>query len=112
MLAIRLQDLPRAKLTRRLVANALRIALGTTAAEAEPDGDDLLPPEIRPVIDPPGPYRRPAVVSVSERLVASLRKDYAPGRPTDDGRRIGDLPEVATWLETLTPGKFSPGVGP
>ena len=107
MLAIQLRDLPRGKLTRRLVANALRIARGTSA-----EVDAAIPPEVAPDIDPPGPYRRPAVVSVSERLVASLRKDYAPGIPTDDGRRIGDLPEVRDWLDNLKPGKFSPGVGP
>jgi hypothetical protein len=74
--------------------------------------DESLPPEIPPGIEDPAPRERTDVVEVSAKFLAELRRDYGQGRPTDEGRRLGDLPEVAVWLESLEPGKVKPRADP
>jgi hypothetical protein len=67
------------------------------------DEPEFLPPDEPPMIEPPAPYRRPAVVEVSAEFIRKLREDYRAG---DDGRagRIGQLSDVQEWLAGLKPG--------
>lgn len=74
---------------------------------AEPD-DASLPPEQPPGFPAPGPRHEPAFVEVSAGLIKTLKRDYGQGVATNEGRAIGDLPEVAEWIRSLKPGKLKP----
>lgn len=50
----------------------------------------------------------PAFVEVSAGLIKTLKREYGQGVATNEGRAIGDLPEVAEWIRSLKPGKLKP----
>jgi hypothetical protein len=99
-------------LSRTLVAGGasrddvgLATALGRRSADPEPDAS--LPADEPPGFEPPGPRRAPAYVSIGEKFIASLRREY---RKVGDGRTlmIGQREDVREWLDQLAPGKIQP----
>jgi hypothetical protein len=67
-----------------------------------------LAPETPPPIVPPAPRRPSAFAGGPNRLLRELRADYGCGAVTDEGRALGDRPEVVAWLESLGTIRFGP----
>jgi hypothetical protein len=114
LLARSLAGLSQARFVAGLVPGTTPSTLGDPdrAIENEAEADDSLPADEPPMIKPPPVYHRPDIVEVSGRFIASLKRHYGRGVATDEGRRIGDIPEVADWLASLKPGEIRPRAQP
>jgi hypothetical protein len=73
----------------------------TVALEEEPEFQPSLGREIPPPVDPPHLRVDRATVDVPGWLIRELKADYGRGATTDEGRPLGDRPEVMAWLESL-----------
>jgi hypothetical protein len=69
--------------------------------DPDPEFEPALGPEVPPSLAAPGPRVGPRFAEVSPRLIRGLKAEYGRGIVTDEGRRIGDLPEVGAWLDSL-----------
>jgi hypothetical protein len=85
-----------------------RSTVGNMVNATGPEVDESIPPDHPPRIEAPGARKPRALVNVSEGLVRVLKRDYGRGVPTDDGRQLGDLAEVAEWIAGLKVGKARP----
>jgi hypothetical protein len=69
--------------------------------DEEPEFESPLGRESPPPIDPPRPRADRAAVDMPGWLIRDLKADYGRGAKTDEGRALGDRPEVVAWLESL-----------
>lgn len=77
------------------------IAASRILAAIDGQADRLDRRDDPPGFDPPGPRLPIRPADLSAGFIAELRRDYSPGVPSDEGRTLGDLPEVRAWLDSL-----------